>query len=222
MRVLQSRPPVKVSFSARGFGRALLATLVLLGTVSTVHADAASLAKDALSECTHGRENRDRAERLNHFKKGEELARQAIAADDKNANAHFALFCNLGEAKRIDGESVQALVNLGTLMSELDRTIELDPNHADALAAKGTLLVKLPKVFGGDTRKGETMLRRVLELDPNAFTSRLSLAQVCQASSRHDEAVTLTNRALEIAKNAKQPEKVAEAEKVLTEIGAKP
>ena len=198
----------------------IVALAVLLPGV-IARADATQLATEAMTECNSGRDGHERAERLAHWKKGEELARQAIAADEKNANGHFALFCNMGEAKRIDGESLQALVNLGTLMHELDRTLELNPNHADALAAKGVLLVRLPKVFGGDTAKGETMLRKVLTLEPNAFTSRIGLARVCEASNRHDEAVTLATRALEIARSQNRPTKVAEAEAVLGEIGVK-
>ena len=131
---------------------AALLTGALLLPASAAHADASSLAKDAMTECNAGRDSHDRAEQLAHYQKGETLARQAVAADEKIAGGHFAIFCNMGEAMRIDGESLQALVNLSSLMHELDRTIELDPNHGDALAAKGTLLVRLPKVSSPSSR----------------------------------------------------------------------
>lgn len=199
----------------------MVACGLFLASFAHASAETGPLSTQAMAECNAGRDAKERSVRLDHFKKGEELARQAVAANDKDANAHFAVFCNMGEAMRIDGESVQALVNLGSLMSELNRTIELDPNHADALAAKGTLLVRLPKLMGGDTPTGEAMLRKVLTLDEKAFTTRISLARVCQASSRHDEAVQLATRALEIARTENQPEKIAEAQKCLADFGVK-
>ena len=45
----------------------------------------------------------NRAERERRFATGESLASQAIARDDKSADAHFALFCNRGEVMRLDG-----------------------------------------------------------------------------------------------------------------------
>lgn len=195
--------------------------LLVLATTPCVRAETGSVTAQAMAECNAGRNAKERDVRLAHFKKGEDLSRQAVAANDKDANAHFALFCNMGEAMRIDGESLQALVNLSTLMAELDRTIELDPNHADALAAKGTLLTRLPRLMGGDMNRGEAMLRKVLTLDEQAFTTRISLAKVCQASSRHDEAVQLASRALEIARTENRPEKIAEAQKCLTDFGVK-
>src|SRR5439155_106677 len=96
-------------------------------------------------------------------------------------DAHFALFCNLGELMRLDGENLSQIFQLRRLMAEVDRTLELNPNHVDAMAAKGTLLVRLPRLLGGDSARGEAMLREVLARDPNAFTTRLALANVCEA-----------------------------------------
>src|SRR5207237_1284930 len=90
------------------------------------------------------------------------LAERAVALDDNSADAHFALFCNLGELMRLDGENLTQVFQLRRLMAEVDRTLELDPNHVDAMAAKGTLLVRLPRLLGGDSVKGEAMLRQVL------------------------------------------------------------
>ena len=46
--------------------------------------------------------------RKEHFERGEALATQAVALDDENADAHFAVFCNLGELLRLDGEKHHA------------------------------------------------------------------------------------------------------------------
>jgi hypothetical protein len=59
---------------------------------------------EAQKECDLGRVAKGRAVRLAHFQKGQALAERAMASDDQLADAHFALFCSLGEQMRIDRE----------------------------------------------------------------------------------------------------------------------
>ena len=178
------------------------------------------LLRAARSECEGGRRTADRAARKAHFDRGQALAERAVALDDNSADAHFALFCNLGELMRLDGENLSQVFQLRRLMAELDRTLELDPNHVDAMAAKGTLLVRLPRLLGGDSVKGEAMLRQVLLRDPNAFTTRLALANVCEARGDRQEALAFAARALQIAREQGRADKVAEAQAALSELRA--
>lgn len=93
-----------------------------------------------MKECYEGRVTQDRTSRIGHFEKGQILGEQAVALDDRSADAHFALFCNLGELMRIDGElSITSVMGFRRMMKELDRTLELAPDHLDALSAKGGL-----------------------------------------------------------------------------------
>ena len=54
----------------------------------------------------------------------------------------------------------------------------LAPNHAEALAAKGALLIKLPRWLGGDRREAEVWLRRALAVDPANATARAYLDEL--------------------------------------------
>jgi cytochrome c-type biogenesis protein CcmH/NrfG len=103
-------------------------------------------------------------------------------------------------------------------MRELDRTLELNPEHLDALSAKGTLLVKLPNVFGGDVEKGERMLEQVIKREPRAVNARLALARVRCENGRHREAMTLASDALTIARKHKRTEFIPEAKAVLRQV----
>lgn len=79
---------------------------------------------------------------------------------------------------RIDGElSITSVMGFRRMMKELDRTLELAPDHLDALSAKGTFLVRLPSLLGGDREKGENILRYVLQKGPQSVNARLSLAE---------------------------------------------
>jgi tetratricopeptide (TPR) repeat protein len=201
---------------------ALWAVLALLFATSPVRAgdDCAELSRRSLDECELGRDSQVRTTRESHFARGQELAERAVALDERNPDAHFALFCNLGELMRINGESISSLMGLRRLMSELDRTLELNPNHVDALAAKGTLLLRLPRLFGGDAQKGEAMLREVVERDPTAVSSRLTLAKTCGARGERNEAIAFATRALQIARDQGRADKVAEAQATLAELRA--
>jgi tetratricopeptide (TPR) repeat protein len=213
------RPPMTRRTLVRGLAAGLLA--LIAAAAPAVGADnCADLARRALAECEAGRQATARMERQAHFERGQALGEQAVAADDASADAHFALFCNLGELMRLDGENLSQVFQLRRLMAELDRTLELDPNHVDAMAAKGTLLVRLPRLLGGDSVKGEAMLRQVLLRDPNAFTTRLALANVCEARGDRQEALAFAARALQIAREQGRADKVAEAQAALSELRA--
>jgi len=196
------------------------AGLGLAGAARAADDSVASLTASARAECEGGRRTIDREARKAHFDRGQALAERAVALDDNSADAHFALFCNLGELMRLDGENLTQVFQLRRLMAEVDRTLELDPNHVDAMAAKGTLLVRLPRLHGGDSVKGEAMLRQVLLRDPNAFTTRLALANVCEARGDRQEALAFAARALQIAREQGRADKVAEAQAALAELRA--
>jgi tetratricopeptide (TPR) repeat protein len=179
---------------------------------------AEDLAHRARTECEHGRRAETRAERKAHFERGRTLAAEAVARDDRCADAHFALFCNEGELMRLDGESISSVFALRELMAQLDRALALKPDHTDALAAKGTLLLRLPRLLGGDPTTGEQLLRQVIRQDPNAVASRLTLAKTCNARGDREEAMAFAQRALQIAKAQGRADKIAEAQATLAEL----
>jgi tetratricopeptide (TPR) repeat protein len=200
---------------------ALVAALCSIpGVARASEPSASGLAQQAIDECEAGRQVSDRGERARRFTLGEEMAERAVALDDRCAEAHFALFCNRGESMRLDGESIRDVIGLRALLRELDRTIELEPNHAGALSAKGTFLVRLPRLLGGNVDQGEAMLQRVITLDPTAVNARISLARVCEYRGKRDEGIEYARRALQFAKELGRADKVAEAQAMLAELGA--
>jgi len=212
--------PASMRSSRSGWLLMAFAGLGLAGAARAADDSVASLAASARAECEGGRRTIDREARKAHFDRGQALAERAVALDDNSADAHFALFCNLGELMRLDGENLSQIFQLRRLMAEVDRTLELNPNHVDAMAAKGTLLVRLPRLLGGDSARGEAMLREVLARDPNAFTTRLALANVCEARGDRHEALIFATRALQIAREQGRADKVAEAQAALAELRA--
>jgi len=200
--------------------------LVLLGCWILANPDALVaqqssqlLSEGAMKECNTGRVTQDRTSRVGHFEKGQALGEQAVALDDRSADAHFALFCNLGELMRVDGEvNITSVMGFRRITKELDRTLELAPDHLDALSAKGTFLLRLPSLLGGDREKGEKLLRYVLLKAPQSVNARLSLAKTYCADGRHIEAISLASEALDLAQVQKQDDFAPEAAKVLAQL----
>lgn len=198
----------------------LTSGLFFLPMPSSAQGSGEHLTEQALEACHRGRLAVDRATRLAHFQQGQIMGERAVAVAEGSADAHFALFCNLGELLRVDGESLTSLFGLRRMMNELNRVLELDPAHIDALSAKGTLLVKLPSLLGGDAEKGEALLEQVVSRAPKAVNARLSLAKVRCEHGRHQEAVTLATDALALAQQHNRPDFIPEARAVLEQLQA--
>ena len=179
------------------------------------------LAHEAMAECSAGRVTQDRASRVGHFEQGQALGEQAVALDERSADAHFALFCNLGELLRIDGElTITSVMGFRRMTNELDRTLEIAPDHLDAMSAKGAFLLRLPSLFGGNREKGEKLLQYVLLKSPQSINARLSLAKSYCADGRHSEALSLASEALDLIQTHQWDDFTPEAEKVWAQLHA--
>ena len=179
------------------------------------------LTSQAMEECQKGRRAKDADSRGAHFDRGRTLAEKAVAVDDKVADAHFALFCNIGERMRANGTVSFSVFEYGSMMDALDETLALNPNHLDALSAKGTILIEVPGFLGGDDEKGEVMLRQVIQEEPESINARMVVARQCAERGEHQEAYDLSRRALELAKEQQREDLLPEAEETFSAIQVK-
>jgi tetratricopeptide (TPR) repeat protein len=197
--------------------------LVLAAVVSATAADppGTPASREATALCHRASDAPD-AEQAAMFDRALGLAEGAVAADERDALAHFAVFCSLGGRMRRAGVSVGALVDLRRLRREIDRTLELAPDFADALAGKGALLADTPRLLGGDPRAAEPLFRRALEIDPDYLRPRLGLARVLRGRGAEAEARAEAERALAIAKRKNDRDAISEAEKLLADAQRQP
>lgn len=173
-----------------------------------------SLSTQAI-ECLHrGEDGISTESRLAAYRQGLDLARRAVAADDQNADAHFALFANNGRILLLEGETPNP-INLLNANRELERALELDPNHSDALAAKGGLYRQLPRLLGGNLTKAESCLTRSIEVDPNAVGARIELAQTYRDMGEPERGLPLLQTAAQIAERMGKFRQLAEARSLL-------
>jgi Tfp pilus assembly protein PilF len=83
---------------------------------------------------------------------------------------------------------LSSLVKFHRVRRELDITLALAPDDADALAAEGAMLLETPRLFGGDPAMAEALLRRALEIEPDNPTTRRYLAAALTERGANDEA----------------------------------
>jgi hypothetical protein len=142
---------------------ALLATLLALGAVSPVAADEGTYTARAFRLCERADGAPDeQAEAM--LREGLRLAELAVKQDDTSADAHFAVFCTLGKLVERDGIGLASLGKVRRVRRELDRTLELAPEHLDAILAKAELLARLPVWLGGDAAEAERYRARAVGL----------------------------------------------------------
>jgi|GEM_PF-1263261 len=151
------------------------------------------------------------------YEAAKQHADRAVAQMPNDADAHFVQFAAEGRIAQLGGIAVAAL-QLVKLNKQLDEVLRLDPNHANALAARGGMLMKLPRLLGGDTGEGVEYLERAVSLDSTAVGKRLELAEAYHIVGREDEARATAQSALQVAKQLDQPDRVATCERFIVEL----
>jgi len=160
------------------------------------------------------------AERASVLAVGLKRAEDAVNADPRDPAAHFAVFCNLGKSllKRSGWRLFAALGDLSRARKEIDIALSLAPDYAGALAAKGTMLVELPRLLGGDADEGLRLLRRAVALSPEDAKLRLALAHVLDAAGQRDEALLHASVALVILERAGPADQLADARTLVASV----
>src|SRR5205814_7654859 len=124
---------------------AAAALLALAGRARAADPPGSPRANQALAVCLAAAASPE--ERRANLARGLALAEEAVAADERDAKAHFAVFCNLGNDVKLRGVAVTSLFAVRRLRREMDRTLELAPDYADALGGKGGFRCALPRLL---------------------------------------------------------------------------
>lgn len=184
---------------SRRFGAACVIWLSVALASAAASPDASSLAKESIDRFDRAEQAKDGWKEL--YDEGVALAEQAIERDPNATDAHYALFLNLGRRSERSGVGAQ-IFTVRRLKKLLDRTIELDPQHAHAWEARGEMLLALPRLLGGSRSEGEAALRRAAEIDPEWPKPWLRLAALFRDEDEPEQARALAEHAKTLACSA--------------------
>ncbi len=158
--------------------------------------------------------------RLRNYELAERIAEAVVEKEPDNATAYFLVFAARG--KRLLAEHGRPTAwnfwKYSDLNAYLDRTIELDPNHADALAAKGGILLDLPGFLGGDRDMARRLLERAVKLNPTGPGTRITLARALLLEGNVDDARAHLLLAAHYACAKRELAPLKEAERMLKEL----
>jgi len=144
----------------------LLASLVFgtaPGLVADAHADTCAYTAQATVLCELA-DDAPKGEAEAMLQEGLRLAELAVAHDDRNAYAHFAVFCTLGKLVERRGIGLGSIRKVRRLQRVIDRTLELAPDFIAANIAKAELLSRLPSWLGGDAAEAHRYRARAVAL----------------------------------------------------------
>ena len=195
-------------------GRFVVAALGLCAAVAHGgQPQPAGTAAEALALCEQA-DQLSSAERWAVLARGLARAEEAVRVNPQDAVAHFAVFCNLGKRLELQRHGAGLFAMLGALhrvQREIDIALALAPDYPAALAAKGEMLIELPRLLGGDLQEGERLLRRAVALDPVDPRMRLMLANVLRISGERDQALAHAAIAMGLLERAGSVRELADA-----------
>jgi tetratricopeptide (TPR) repeat protein len=114
------------------------------------------------------------------FAEAERSARTALALDPEEAEAHFELARALGELARRRG--VLASLDLaGEIRAAFERSLELDPDHHDAMHALAMWHLQVPWILGGRRALVLPLFERAIELAPETVAHRVGFGEALLA-----------------------------------------
>lgn len=206
--------------------RRLLLALALLATFAgspalaispAAQRQAQSLAEQAVRCLERGEDLTQNVAKRVEYERGLALAKQALELDEANADAHFAVFGNQGRLMLLDGVTPNP-ISLLQVNRELDRALDINPNHSDALAAKGGLYRQLPWALGGSLSRAEECLTKAIAADPDAVSARIELAATYRDMGEPQRSLPLLETAVTIAERQGKQRQLAAARTLLAQI----
>lgn len=122
------------------------------------------------------------------YGKAESLAREALVHEPWRADAHFIVFASMGRRLLDKGVGLGTVIKLSRVRRYLDTVLELDPSHAQALSAKGGILLDLPPILGGNLEEAFRYLERAVRLNPTGSGTRLTMGRALLRRGDTEEA----------------------------------
>ena len=141
---------------------------------------------------TYGHYLRDNNSQVkwDRFKKGSEVAQKAIKVDPSNPDTYFYYVANEASLAKFKG-ILGSFFLVKRIKKNVNKVLELDPNHTEGIAMKGAVLNSIPGIMGGDVKEAEKLIRKSLLLDPHLTSTKIFLAKNLFKQKQYEQAKTV-------------------------------
>ena len=148
----------------------------------------------------------DQTKKTRLFQSGVEAAKKALALDDKRVEGHFWFAANEGEYADLKG-ALQSLGLVKTIRKEFETALAINPAYENGAiySALGQIDLNLPRLLGGNERRGIERLEEGLKVGPDNAELKVTLAEVYRKKGRRDDARKLVDSVLSVNDPARSP-----------------
>ena len=153
-----------------------------------------------------GDREKDPAKKSKLFQAGVEAAKKAVALDDNGVEGHFWFAANEGEYADLKG-ALQSLGLVKTIRKEFEAALAINPAYENGAiySALGQIDLSLPRLLGGNERRGIERLEEGLKAGPNNAELKVTLAEIYQKKGRRDGAKKLAESVLSVNDPTRSP-----------------
>jgi len=153
-----------------------------------------------------GDREKDQAKKSKLFQAGVEAAKKGVALDGARVEAHFWFAANEGEYADLKG-ALQSLGLVKTIRKEFEAALAINPAYENGAiySALGQIDLNLPRLLGGNERRGIERLEEGLKVGPSNAELKMTLAEVYQKKGKRDEAKKLAESVLNGNDPARSP-----------------
>lgn len=154
---------------------------------------------------------KDSSKKSKMLQAGIDAARKAITLDDKRVEGHFWFAANQGEYADLKG-ALQSLNLVKTIRKEFEAALAINPAYENGAiySALGQIDLNLPRLLGGNDRRGIERLEEGMKVGPNNAELAVTLAEVYGKKGRKDEARKLLETVISGSDPARSPTELAE------------
>jgi tetratricopeptide (TPR) repeat protein len=164
----------------------------------------------------------DQTKKSKLLQAGVEAAKKAVATDDKRVEGHFWFAANEGEYADLKGV-LQSLGLVKTIRKEFEAALAINPAYENGAiySALGQIDLNLPRLLGGNDRRGLERLEEGLRVGPDNAELKVSLAEAYLKKGRKDEARKPLESVLSANDPARSPRELEELRSKARELLAK-
>lgn len=154
---------------------------------------------------------KDSSKKSKMLQTGIDAARKAVAIEDKRVEGHFWFAANQGEYADLKG-ALQSLNLVKTIRKEFEAALAINPAYENGAiySALGQIDLNLPRLLGGNDRRGIERLEEGMKVGPNNAELAVTLAEVYGKKGRRDEARKLLESVISGNDPGRSPAELAE------------